>query len=558
MEKPPYDDAPELDEEQTSSEDDLVESGVAPEPAANDPVQEALAMAEAVAPGTSPYFADRPAADAEIGDSTSLRQVIDRIEQRLIPARAADPDERSFPEELDVLDIEAELGRPDEMSGISVAEEPSSTEEEKSLPADEAYIDETPTEELAGADEEEIAKQWPAEEPIEEPTEERVVDDSERESGVETTAPLLGEEPGAEWTGLPFASGSRRSGELSGEPLWILLAAASVDRRSGVFVLSSSDVERRLFLDKGEVVIATSTAEEDRLVELLYREGRLSDEEYGKAALAVGASGRRIGAILVERGLISSRELFPLVRHHYESIVLDSFGWREGTWRFERGQNLGGERILLNVPLPTLIVEGVRSRARPEDIDKLVPAGCRPLLLPTGICHVEDVGLLPEELAVYNACDGTATVEQLGRRFGLPGRELIGLAAGLSVLGLLHLESGDDVRDVAKDVATPLVSRGDEQSFRVERARVADKMAQIKEASYFSILEISPQASGYEIRKAYRSLSGQFALERFAISELIDLREQVEVVREVLEEAYEILRNPELREAYRQAAQHEL
>jgi len=53
--------------------------------------------------------------------------------------------------------------------------------------------------------------------------------------------------------------------------------------------------------------------------------------------------------------------------------------------------------------------------------------------------------------------------------------------------------------------------------------------------------------------EAYRRLRAQFAPERFAVDELADLRDAAEVVRLLLDEAYEVLRDQSLREAYREA-----
>lgn len=97
------------------------------------------------------------------------------------------------------------------------------------------------------------------------------------------------------------------------------------------------------------------------------------------------------------------------------------------------------------------------------------------------------------------------------------------------------------------------VDRPGDHDLRVERARVADKHAQVLEGTYFAIMEVPPEASGYEIRKSYRRLRGLFAPERFAVEELADLRSQAEVIRIVLDEAYEVLRDSSLREGYRAA-----
>ncbi len=530
MDKPPKSEVEESVYEKDSTEEELLPPDVSHEPAAGDPVKEALAMAEAVAPGPSEHLANKPSGEKEINESTSLMQVIDQVEQRLRPSlEPSDSQSLSLPEELDALDIEADLGRPDEPVEASGISQPPPSLTDKSV------------------DEYESEKE----------------DKQEEEQGLGSTeihGASRHDTDMAQQPGLCFENGFRRSGELDDDPLWTLLLAALVDRLTGVLTLDDSGQDRKLFIEKGDVIMATSTAREDRLVELLYREGRLSDEEYSQAVLAVGASGRRVGAILVERGLISSKELFPLVRHHYESIILDSFAWRQGTWQFEAVKELGKERILLDVSSPTLIVEGIRSRARPEDINELVPSKSQPFETPEGICKIEDIGLLPEEIAIGNACNGSATVDQLARRFGIPREELRGLVAGLRILGLVQVEKNEnesEIEEKTKEEA-PTDRRVSEHGLRVIRARVTDKMAQVQEGSYFAILEISPKASGYEIRKAYRSLIGQFALERFQVPELADLQVQVELVHKIIDEAYEVLRNPSLREAYSQVAQEEI
>jgi CheY-like chemotaxis protein len=340
--------------------------------------------------------------------------------------------------------------------------------------------------------------------------------------------------------------------EPSRDRLWIALAIALAERRGGALVIRRGGTERRLFLEQGEVVMAVSSAREDRLVELLYREGRLTEEQYRQAVMTVGASGRRVGAVLVERGLIASRELFPLVRHHYETLVIDSFAWKNCEWHFEDGARQPGERILLDVPTAALIVEGIRSRAGRDDVDALVPPGSKPCLQERGIAALEDVGLPAEEQQLLDLCDGSLSTTRIAKRSGLPEDELRALLAGLAVLGWVRAEGGGDQAETGAD-PPPQSQAGIEAALRVERARVGEKLAAAEESSYFAVLEIAPEASGHEIRRSYRRLRAQFAAERFAVEELADLRGPAEVVRIVLDESYEILRDPAMRETYRKA-----
>jgi DnaJ-class molecular chaperone len=78
-------------------------------------------------------------------------------------------------------------------------------------------------------------------------------------------------------------------------------------------------------------------------------------------------------------------------------------------------------------------------------------------------------------------------------------------------------------------------------------------MALVEEGDYFSVLGIARDATGYEVRKAFLALRREFEPSRLLTPGTVDLREDVEHVVVVLEEAYEILRDAARRERYRRA-----
>ncbi len=625
--------------------------GVAPEVTSHDAIEKALDAAQAMGSGAKSSSEPAESADQWLaGHESTLQQLIDQVDSELPSTpRSNETSWHDLTEELDALDFEAELGRPDRtpqaaepmrdsnlktetlipkarvvtpvssdplqldpgfgdrsesplvdsggtveglgqailayesddpadpLDGVTAqngeetrpfgelresesADRPKSDLVDSPLPVDDEFEEElVPIEEDHSSDDGVFVSIEEIQDDIEEETvsaETPVGEDNSDRAAAESIPPEeTKDHSGVTEDGRVDLAGEE-SGDLTTAPVWSLLASAFVDRRTGILVLTGRKaVERRIYILDGDPVMATSTAREDRLVELLYREGRLNDEQHNHAAFTVGSSGRRVGAILVENGLIASRELFPLVRHHYESIIFDSFSWREGYWSFEEGTPPAGERILLDVSAPMTIVEGIRSRARIEDVLTRVPLNSTPYKLPRGICELEDVGLLPEEISVFQVCDGSITVAKLAEKFDLWDQELCRMFAGLKVLGLLAVGDPHDSVDPGALPQERIQPRGE---YQLERARVADKLAQVEEGTYFTILEISMDASGYEIRKVYRSLRGQFAPERFAVPQLADLRDEAGVIRRIIDEAYEVLRNPVLRESYRQALQETL
>jgi hypothetical protein len=85
------------------------------------------------------------------------------------------------------------------------------------------------------------------------------------------------------------------------------------------------------------------------------------------------------------------------------------------------------------------------------------------------------------------------------------------------------------------------------------RARVRARVALVEDGDYFALLGVGKGATGYEIRRAYVDLRRAFEPGRVLTAATADLADDVRLVAEVLDEAYEILREPHRRERYRRA-----
>jgi hypothetical protein len=85
------------------------------------------------------------------------------------------------------------------------------------------------------------------------------------------------------------------------------------------------------------------------------------------------------------------------------------------------------------------------------------------------------------------------------------------------------------------------------------RARVRARVQLVDDGDYFAILGVSRDATGYEIRRAFLALRRELDPSRLLTPAVADLAEDVRKIVVVLEEAYEILRDPARRERYRRA-----
>ncbi len=147
------------------------------------------------------------------------------------------------------------------------------------------------------------------------------------------------------------------SGILATHDLADLVQELHERRWTGRLALTRRGSERRLWVQEGRLVFASSTDPDDRLGELLLRRGRLSLRQLREASARIGP-GRRLGTLLVEQGVLSPKDLVRAVIEHAQEIIYAAFQWTEGQYCLTEGAP-SAEDITLNLSTPDLILEGL-------------------------------------------------------------------------------------------------------------------------------------------------------------------------------------------------------
>ena len=248
--------------------------------------------------------------------------------------------------------------------------------------------------------------------------------------------------------------------------------------------------------------------------------------------------------MLVEGGFLRGEELPRAIRDHVLRIIDSTFPWIEGTWLLEEGQQCH-ENILLDLPSPLLLAEGIRHRMESEQLWPLLGGpGQSPSLRPDVALGreaelAEELLMSPaqEELMVH--LDGTRDLGALSRDPDIDELELLSLVYTLHVLDLVELS--EDVKPGPKQTA---------QGAALDKERLLDRLQLCREADYFAVLGLQHQARRADVRRAYKELSQTFADDVIDPSILSEFGAELEEVRTALEEAQEILADDELRGAY--------
>ncbi|NLC71365.1 MAG: DUF4388 domain-containing protein [Desulfuromonadaceae bacterium] len=138
-----------------------------------------------------------------------------------------------------------------------------------------------------------------------------------------------------------------------------LLSFFNMFRKTGVLRFNLPRGKKEIFFQMGEIVLATSTFPDDDLGEVLYSLGRV-DREALENTRNFSTSQVSLGKILVERGMISAKDLWQATRYQVENILYGLFQVAEGSFSFLSKSLLEDEMVRLSMSTQNLIMEGLR------------------------------------------------------------------------------------------------------------------------------------------------------------------------------------------------------
>ncbi len=226
------------------------------------------------------------------------------------------------------------------------------------------------------------------------------------------------------------------------ELLWQLHEAG----RTGCLRVQRGDVVKQLWLTHGQPVFARSNQSSDRLTDRLLDRGLLSRSQYDAAQhLIATRKGKRIGELLIEAGLIRSRELNEALGEHLLRILDAMFLWIDGSYQFE-ADIVCTEPVTLDKPTAAIIMDGARHRIplkrlweavglrdqRPQlaDLDRS-GGGSEALVI--------ELQLEPSEANWLAQLDGSRTLAAMLSDFDADEHELLSLVYTLKLMGRLEL-----------------------------------------------------------------------------------------------------------------------
>jgi len=226
-------------------------------------------------------------------------------------------------------------------------------------------------------------------------------------------------------------------GSLAQHDFPILVQGVYERAWTGVLSLTAAGITKKVVVQGGRLVFASSSSRDERLGGLKLRRGRITLRQLANASQAL-VPGKRLGTALVEQGAITPKDLVRSVVEHTQEIIYGAFQWTEGQYRHDEGGDTR-EAIKLNLSTPDVIMEGIRRIDSWTRIERAV--GSLATRYERAADHEEKLrgaSLAAEKLALVTDLAGPRTLEEICDTSTLPDFEVCRTVWALHVMGAVQ------------------------------------------------------------------------------------------------------------------------
>ncbi|MFP2912368.1 DUF4388 domain-containing protein, partial [Pyxidicoccus sp. 3LFB2] len=151
----------------------------------------------------------------------------------------------------------------------------------------------------------------------------------------------------------------QREGTLADTPFPLLLHSLMVEERTCTLELKVRQREKRIVFEDGAPVGCQSNLLHETLGKYLVEKGRLAETDYQKALAESVSSGLQMGALLIQKGLISPFDLYKQLQANLAHKLLDCFRWTDAKYRLIADVETPDASVRMNTA--QLILTGVAS-----------------------------------------------------------------------------------------------------------------------------------------------------------------------------------------------------
>ncbi len=339
------------------------------------------------------------------------------------------------------------------------------------------------------------------------------------------------------------------TGNIKDVSLTKIIVSLNRNRKTGTLIVKTPVFTKKVYLMKGDAIFASSTYEDDRLGEMLIKAGKITLEQYDESVELLKKTGKRQGAILVERGYLTPKDLFWGVKYQVKEIIYSIFQLEDAAYEFEEGEIPQQEVITLKMSMGNLIYEGVKRIDNWTRIKKEMPQADIVLKLSSDpVSLFQDIELSQQDRKMLSIIDGTKTIKQLISSSWIGSFEATKILYVLWSIGVVK-ERGEEAEQVKEAVeeAEELLSLEEilqpvpeEEGAFIQK--VEELYMRLDSMSDNELLEIDEDADDETMKKNYYKLAREFHPDRYFSSADPTMKDKLTAIFDAITNAYETLK----------------
>jgi TolA-binding protein len=350
-----------------------------------------------------------------------------------------------------------------------------------------------------------------------------------------------------------------------------VLQAIYVGRESGILHVSREDARRSLYFRRGVLIHAGTNVREERLGEVLVRQGFLKPEDLKRATEVVVRENKRLGQALVDLGLLTKDRVEHALTEHARLVLEQILAAHEGSYEFEPKPEDSFDKDDFPLKLTTgeIVLDAVRRVEDPDvvryalgDIDRVLGLSSDPEL------RFQNIILTPTDGYVLSRVDGSLSAREVIQATPLEVEETQRSLFGLLCTGVVQFlplppKPKPSVRMPRPRAASPPPPAAsdappeptpEEKAHSAEmeawRLEIADTFDGLKGKNHFEVLGIPRGSTEAQVKEAYFRQARRYHPDARQDPALTDLREKMDAIFIRLGHAFEVLRNTRARLSY--------
>jgi hypothetical protein len=217
-----------------------------------------------------------------------------------------------------------------------------------------------------------------------------------------------------------------------------LLNLINLAHKTGKLALGKDEQAALLFFKEGRLIHASTNADEGHLAAMLFKVGKLTQDQVNTLYNRGSSSDRMIGKYLLDTRMVSRDDIVQGVKDYMLAIVYDLFTWNDGTFLFEQDFLPTKDRITVPLNLDNVILEGSRRIQEADRLQDELP-DLTSIALKITDKPLRDVRLTQDDWRVISHIHPRNSVKQIAQNNNMDEFQIRKIVYGILQAGIVEL-----------------------------------------------------------------------------------------------------------------------